>query len=64
MEILAAAIFSVTHQDLGLERKLAMWVPMLLWENQKQERIRIYSEFVAVTHCNSKGMLNSISTMD
>ncbi len=57
-------IFNVLHQDLGLEKKSARWVPKLLSEEQKQERIRVCSDFIAAVHRRSKAMLDAIVTMD
>jgi hypothetical protein len=57
-------IFNVLHQDLGLEKKSARWVPKLLSEEPKQERIRVCSYFIAVVHRRSKAMLDPIVTMD
>ncbi len=52
METIAAAhgvsektILNILHQDLSLEKKSVRWVPKLLSEDQKQERIRVRSEF-------------------
>jgi rubrerythrin len=71
METIAAAhgvsektIFKILHQDLGLEKKSARWVPKLLSEDQKQERIWVCSEFIAAVHRRSKAMLDAIITMD
>ncbi len=54
METIAAAhgvsektIFNILHQDLGLKKKSARWVPKLLSEEQKQERVRVCSDFIA-----------------
>jgi hypothetical protein len=33
-------------------------------KEQKQERIRVCSDFVAAVHCRSKSMLDLIVTMD
>jgi hypothetical protein len=57
-------IFNILHQDLGLEKKSARWVPKLLSEEQKQERIRVCSDFIAAVHRRSKAMLDAIVTMD
>jgi hypothetical protein len=38
-------------------------VPKLLSEEQKQERIRISSDFIASVHRRSKAMLDAIVTM-
>jgi hypothetical protein len=68
MEAIAAAhgvsektIFNILHQDLGLEKKLARWVPKLLSEEQKQERLRVCSDFIAAVHRRSKAMLDAMS---
>jgi hypothetical protein len=57
-------IFNILHQDLGLEKKSARWVPKLLSKEQKQERIRVCSDFIAAVHRRSKAMLDAIVTMD
>jgi histone-lysine N-methyltransferase SETMAR len=71
MEKIAAAhgvsektIFKILHSDLGLEKKSARWVPKLLSDDQKQERVRICSDFIAAIHRRSKSMLDCIVTMD
>ena len=50
--------FNILHDDLGLSKKSARWVPKLLSEEQKQEK------FVAAVHRHSKSMLDNIVTMD
>jgi histone-lysine N-methyltransferase SETMAR len=57
-------ILNILHQDLGLEKKSARWVPKLLSEEQKQERIRVCSDFITAEHHRSKAMLDAIVTMD
>jgi len=34
-------IFKVLHEDLGLSKKSARWVPKLLNQAQKEERVRV-----------------------
>ncbi len=55
---------SVLHDNLGLEKKSARWVPRLLNDKQKQQRVEICSEFVEAVHHHSLNMLDSIVTMD
>jgi len=57
-------IFNVLHEDLGLVKKSARWVPKLLSDYQMQERVRICSQFVAAIHRRSEWMLDRIVTMD
>jgi Transposase (partial DDE domain) len=57
-------IHRILHQDLGLEKKSARWVPKLLSEAQKQERVRVCSDFVTAVNRRSKAMLDNIITMD
>ena len=57
-------ISTILHQDLGLVKKSARWVPKLLSDAQKQERVRVCSEFVAAVKRRSKAMLDNIVTMD
>jgi hypothetical protein len=59
-----STIHAVLHDDLGLEKKSARWVPKLLNDNQKQQRVEVCSEFVKVVQRHSLAMLDSIVTMD
>jgi histone-lysine N-methyltransferase SETMAR len=40
-------IFSILHDDLGLVKKSARWVPKLLSNEQKQELVRLCEEFIS-----------------
>ena len=71
IEALAAAhgtsvstIHAVLHDDLGLEKKSARWVPKLLNDDQKHQRVEVCSEFVKAVQRHSLAMLDSIVTMD
>jgi histone-lysine N-methyltransferase SETMAR len=55
---------NILHVELGLVRKSACWVHKLLSVEQKEERVRICSKFVAVFDCSSMAMLDQIITMD
>jgi hypothetical protein len=57
-------IHSVLHKDLGLEKKSTRWVPKLLSDEQKEERIRTCSSFIATVQRRSMAMLDNIVTMD
>jgi hypothetical protein len=59
-----SAIHAVLHDDLGLEKKSARWVPKLLNDVQKQQHVKVCSEFVKAVHRHSLAMLDSIVTMD
>lgn len=54
----------ILHEDLGLSKKSARWVPRLLTDDQKEERVRVCTKFVANVHRHSKAWLNNIVTMD
>jgi hypothetical protein len=56
-------IHAVLHDDLGLEKKSARWVPKLLNDEQKQQLVEICSEFLKAVHCHSLAKLDSIVTM-
>ena len=60
----AGTIHSILHNDLGLSKKSARWVPKLLDDDQKQERVRVCQDFVAAVNRQSKAMLGNIVTMD
>jgi histone-lysine N-methyltransferase SETMAR len=55
---------SILRDDLGLVKKSARWVPKLLDEDQKLERVRTCTEFVAAVQRRSMAMLDCIVTMD
>jgi hypothetical protein len=57
-------IYNILHDDLGLVKKSARWVPKLLNEEQKQERVRTCTNFIAKAQRNSMAMLDRIITMD
>ena len=57
-------IFNILHEDLGLSKKYARWVPKLLSDDQKEERVRTSTEFVAAVNRRSMAMLDNIVTMD
>ncbi len=57
-------IHAMLHADLGLEKKSARWVPKLLNDDQKQQRIEVCSEFIKAVQRHSLPMLDSIVTMD
>jgi hypothetical protein len=57
-------IHAVVHDDLGLEKKSARWVPKLLNDDQKQQRAEVCSEFVKEVQRYSLAMLDTIVTMD
>ena len=57
-------IFHILHDDLGLVKKSARWVPKLLNDEQKQERVRTCTEFLAMVQRRSLAMLDNIVTMD
>jgi len=50
--------------DLGLVKKSARWVPKLLSEGQKQDRVERCEEFMALCRRRSKAVLDNIVTMD
>jgi hypothetical protein len=54
----------ILHDDLGLVKKSARWVPNLLSEDQKKERVQTWTEFVAAIIRCSMAMLDNIVTMD
>jgi hypothetical protein len=59
-----STIHAVLHDDLGLEKKSVRWVTKLLNDEQKQQRVKVCSEFVKAVHCHSLAMLYSTVTMD
>jgi len=57
-------IHSILRDDLGLSKKSARWVPKLLTDEQKQERVRVSEQFVAAVRRRGLGYLDTIVTMD
>ena len=57
-------IHKILHDDLGLSKKSARWVPKLLSKDQMQERVRVCKKFVTAVNRHSKAWLNNIVTMD
>ncbi len=57
-------IHNTLHQDLKLSKKLARWVPKLLTDKMKGERVRRSEAFLAMIHCRSKAIFDNIVTMD
>jgi [histone H3]-lysine36 N-dimethyltransferase SETMAR len=58
------SMHNILHKSLGLVKKSARWVPKLLSDDQKQERVRVCTEFVAAVNRRSLSMLDNIVTMD
>jgi hypothetical protein len=55
---------AVLHQDMGLEKKSARWVPELLSNKKKQQCFNVCTNLVAAVHCCSLTMVDSVVTMD
>ncbi len=53
---------NILQVELGLVKKSARWVPKLLSPEQKEERVRICTEFVAAINRSSMAMLDQIIT--
>ncbi len=54
----------ILHEDLGLEKKTARWVPRLLSTDKKEERVSACTELVAAVQRHSVVMMDEIVTMD
>ncbi len=57
-------IHHTLKEDLNLSKKSARWVPKLLTEEMKKERVRASEAFLAMIHPRSMAMLENIVTMD
>jgi len=57
-------VHTILRDNLGLVKKSARWVPKLLSVEQKAERVRTCTEFIAAVHRRSMAMLDNIVTMD
>jgi hypothetical protein len=52
------------RHDLNLTKKSARWVPKLLTDEMKKERVRTSELFLAMVRCHSMLLLDNIVTMD
>ena len=57
-------IFNILHDNLGLEKLSARWVPKLLTEEQKQERMKTSMAFIKMVRMKGLAVLDKIVTMD
>jgi hypothetical protein len=64
MGCLKGTMYNILHNNLGLVKKSARLVPKLLSEEQKKERVKICTDFVASMHGHSMSMLDNIVMMD
>ncbi len=62
--VLTRTIHATLHDDLNLSKKSARWVPKLLSDDMKKERVRTSGEFLKMVCCHLKSMLDNIVTMD
>jgi hypothetical protein len=52
------------HEDLHLSKRSARWVPKLLNQEMKYERVRICEAFMVLLRRHSMAMLDRIVTLD
>jgi hypothetical protein len=64
MGCLKGTMYNILHNKLGLVKKSARLVSKLLSEEQKKERVKICTDFVASMHGLSMTMLDNIVIMD
>ncbi len=57
-------MFNILRDDLGLVKKSARWVPKLLSEEQKLERVWTCRDFIAAVQRRSMSMLDDVVTMN
>ena len=57
-------IHKILHDELGLSKKSARWVPKLLSQEQKEKRVELCKNFIAAVHRHSMSYLDTIVTMD
>ena len=57
-------VYNIIHDDLGLEKLSARWVPKLLSQEQKQARVESSMAFVKMVERKGLEVLNKIVTMD
>ncbi len=52
-------IHNTLQKDVNLSKKSARWVPKLLTDDMKMERVRTSEAFLVIIHSRSKAMLGS-----
>jgi hypothetical protein len=57
-------IHATLNEDLNLSKKSARWVPKLLSEETKNERVKTCEAFLQMVHHQALAMLDQIVTMD
>ncbi len=57
-------VFNIVHDDLGLMKKSAHWVPHLLLAKQKEHSTVLSASFTNSVEMKGKAWLQSIVTMD
>ncbi len=62
--VLTRTIHTMLHDDLNLSKKSARWVPKLLSDDMKKQRVRTSEKFLRKVLCHSMSMLDNIVTMD
>jgi hypothetical protein len=59
--VLKNTIHNTLHQDLNLSKKSAGWVPKLLTDEMKMERVQTSAAFLAMIRHRLKAMLDSVT---
>jgi histone-lysine N-methyltransferase SETMAR len=57
-------IFNIIHEDLGLVKKSARWVPKLLSLEQQEARVTTCEAFIKLVANKGRSILDNIITMD
>jgi histone-lysine N-methyltransferase SETMAR len=60
----AGTVFNILHEELGLVKKSARWVPKLLSPEQMERRVETSAAFVKMVQDKGRGILGKIITMD
>ena len=63
-EVSKSTIHAILHDDLGLSKESARWVPKLLSDEQKAARVWSSQEFVRLVEEHGEEVLDRIVTMD
>jgi hypothetical protein len=62
--VLTRTIHATLHEDVHLSKKSSRWVPKLLNQEIKKERVRICEAIMLLLRCHSMAMLDRIFIMD
>ncbi len=58
------SVFTIIHEELGMNHVCARWVPKMLRKHEKDERVRVAKELLALYNSNPKNFEDRLVTCD